>query len=378
MLLTAVSVVLAVCSLPTVAAAEPAALSLVPAAVAPFQPPSGADPIPPDRSPDRVSESTSRLQAQRRAEQQAAARAAREQAQARAKAAKRAAQLARAGQRAQLMWETRGRPTRMVIVRPDAIDLVTDGRLTRRMPRRAGDLTLTALNRVLPKAWLSITNGTAELAAAVVLTPRVTLDIGAEVTLLKLAGGAALSDAAALYTGGGRLVLHGVTVTSADPAAQQPMPASAGRPFIVVSGGGRLEATDATISDLGTTETDPQVRPGFQFNIGSSGSLVRTTFLRNSTGLQLVESQDVRLEDVTVSESVGDGLVLTNNHGTTITRVRAVRNGVRVAGAKLDHPITGITTAGNGRFGIAAIRLAEAHIDGVTTSGDAAGGLELA
>ena len=173
----------------------------------------------------------------------------------------------------------------MVVVRPTSVDLVTEGRLTSRVPRRVGEVTLPVLDRYLPPSWLSITDGTARLAAALVLTPGVTLEVGGPaVTTLTLAGGATLPEAASLYTGGGRLMLHGVTVTSSDRAFHGVLPPAAGRPFIVVSSGGRLEATDTTISDLGTPDTDRENRAGVQFTTGSSGSLVRTSLLRNSTG----------------------------------------------------------------------------------------------
>jgi hypothetical protein len=148
-----------------------------------------------------------------------------------------------------------------------------------------------------------ITNGTAQLAAVVVLTRRVTLDIGGAVTTLKLAGGTTPSEAASVYTGGGRLVLHGVTITSADRTFRQAMPPASFRPFVVVSPGGRLEATDATVSDLGGTS------PGDR-----SGTMM-------------------------------SGIHSEQNGG----------NGVRAGGAGTGRPITGISTAGNGRFGIAAI-----------------------
>ena len=143
----------------------------------------------------------------------------------------------------------------MVIVRDDTLDLVTQGRLTRRAPRRIGPLTLTTMSRYLPRSWLTIDGGTAVLSAAVVLTPRVVLDIGGDVGTVRLTGGATVPEAAAIYTGSGRILLHGVTVTSTsltDPASGQPAPATPGRPFIVVSTGGRLDATDVTVTDLGT------------------------------------------------------------------------------------------------------------------------------
>ena len=247
-------------------------------------------------------------------------------------------------------------------------------------PRAPGVLTLPQLNRTLPASWLSISNGTARLAAAIVLTPGTTLDIGGDVTQLQLVGGARLRDAAALYTGSGRLVLHGVTVTSVDPASGQPLAPSAGRPFVLVSPAGRLEATDTTFSDLGTTTTGENDRPGVQFNAGSGGALVRTALIRNSGPLLLRGAQGVQLQDVTVSESAGDGLLLDDDRGTTLAGIRAVRNrddGVHVTGTNTDRPVTGVTTAENGGFGISASRVSGIRISGVRTSGDGSGGVEL-
>ncbi len=337
------------------------------AAAAGTSPLPAAPPVPP---PDRGGPPARPAPAE-----QAGARAAED-----ARAAARAAGLARAGQRARSTWEARGRPARLLVVRPTSVDVVTDGRLTRRAPRPGGVLTLPRLARSVPASWLSISDGTARLAAAVVLTPGTTLEVGGDVGRLELAGGAALPDAASLYTGSGRLVLRGVTVTSADRATGAPLPPTPGRPFVVVSPGGRLEATDTTLSDLGTSRTGGDVRPGVQFNPGSGGSLVRTTVARAGGPVQLTGSQGVRLQDVTVSESADDGLRLDGDRGTVLSGVRAVRNrgdGVHVTGADPDHAVTGITAAENGRFGIAATRLSGARITGVRTSGNASGGLEL-
>jgi hypothetical protein len=305
--------------------------------------------------------------------------AAEQQARASTTAPGQAAQRGDIVQRTRVLWEARGRPSTMIVVRPSTIDLVTAGRLDRRIPRREGGLTLAALNRYLPAEWLSITDRTARLGATLVLSSRVALDIGNEVTTLKLAGGATPSEAASIYTGGGRLALHGVTVTSSDRSSGQAMPPSPGRPFIAVTPGGRLDAVDVTVSDLGPPRTGSDDRPGVQFAAGSGGSLTRTSFLRNSTGLELAGSQDVRLDTVTVSESIGDGLVLRGDRGTTMTGIRTERNGgygVRVNGASSDRPVTGITAVNNGKFGV-SVGADNARVAGIATSGDVSGGIEV-
>ena len=195
-------------------------------------PADAAAPMPPTRSapsPPRSSDGTEQDSAPQRA---AAARAAEAERQARAAAAaaRRVAQLAAAGQRVRATWEARGRPARMVVVRDDTLDLVTQGRLTRRTPRRVGPVTLTTMSRYLPRSWLTIDGDTAVLSAAVVLTPRVVLDIGGDVGTLKLTGGATLPEAAAIYTGSGRILLHGVTVTSSPTASATPPPGNPSLP----------------------------------------------------------------------------------------------------------------------------------------------------
>src|SRR4029450_8324053 len=80
--------------------------------------------------------------------------------------------------------------------------------------------------------------------------------------------------------------------------------------------------------------------------------------LRNSIGLRLDRTQGVRLEDVTVSDSVADGLVLRGDHATTAVRVRADGNGAnggRVTGPSSDRPVTGISASRNTLFGIALV-----------------------
>src|SRR5204862_160023 len=163
-----------------------------------------------------------------------------------------------------------------------------------------------------------------------VLTHSVALQLGgpsSPVRTLQLAGGATPADAASIHTGGGRVALNGITVASIDPATGQPLPPSSkGRPTIVASGGGRLDATDVTINDLGavsdgTPGTDDDGTAAVEFRTGSTGSLVRTTVTRGSTGVQLSHSQGVHLEQLTVSDSVEDGLVLGGDQGTTMSGI---------------------------------------------------------
>jgi hypothetical protein len=286
-------------------------------------------------------------------------------------------------------WEARGRPHRMVIVRDYRIDLATDGRVTRQVGRAGGTVTISDLDRALPSNWLTVTDGTATLDATLVLTRNTALQLGgagSPVRTLQLAGGATPADAASIHTGGGRVALNGITVTSIDRGTGQPLPATAkGRPTIVANGGGRLDATDVTINDLGavsddTPGTDERGTAAVEFRTGSTGSLVRTTVARGSTGVQLSHSQGVHLEQLTVSDSAGDGLVLAGDQGTSMSGIRATgnsANGVLVSGASGGRPINGISTNANGAFGVAVVGETGTQVSGVDTTADEAGGLRI-
>jgi Right handed beta helix region len=267
----------------------------------------------------------------------------------------------------------------MIIVRRSGIDSIAGGRLQRHTVRSPGGLTLSAMLPYVPSDWLSLDGGTARLDAVLVLSTGVTLEVSAPITRLVLTGGPAAPAAASIYTGGGRLGLRGVTVTSADAATSTVMPVGPGRPFIVVSRGGRLDAVDATIGDLGT-KVERTGNPGLTFNAGSGGSLVRTNLPRNSVGLELDRSDGVRLEDVTVTRSDTDGLLLRGDVGTALVGVRAESNGdngVVVSGVSSARPVTGIATRDNHAFGVAVVGQTGTRLAGVTTTADKAGGLEI-
>jgi hypothetical protein len=288
-------------------------------------------------------------------------------------------------------WEARGRPHRMAIIRDYRIDLVTDGRLTRQIGHAGVPVGIADLDRALPADWLTVTDGTATLSATVVLVRNVQLELGGPASplhALQLAGGATPADAASIHTGGGRVNLTGITVASVDPATGQPLPATAaGRPSLVASSGGRLDIVDATINDLGAPGTGAPTAGGtddgtaaVEFRTGSTGSVVRSSVARGAVGIDLARSQGVHLEEVTVSESAGDGIVLSGDQRTTMSGIRANsngENGMLVTGDPSPRPVTGISTNGNGAFGVAVVGQDGIQVSGVDTLADAGGGLRV-
>lgn len=334
----------------------------------------------PASSADPDDAAARQVREQAAARQKARDQAAEQQAKAQALAEKRAAQTARAAQRAHALWDGHGRPHRLILVKQRTIDLVSNGRLTRRVPRSGGALTLSALRRFVPGEWLRIADGTADLTAAIVLTSTQSLTLGGDVRTVRLAGGPTPSDAASIYMGRGRLVLRGVTVGSFDPATGQALRPGPGRPFLAVSRGARFEAIDSAINDLGTLPTDPTARAGLGLGETSTGSLVRTTLNRNSIGLKLDRTDGVRLEDVTITESVSHGLVLRGDRGTVLTKITTNANGgngVLVIGPSSDRPVTGISATGNKFYGIAVTGQTKPQVNAVTTANNLAGGIRV-
>jgi hypothetical protein len=331
----------------------------------------------------KAEEQAAKEEAKRQREAEKAAKeAAEDRAEAARKAAREAAERAQQAADARRSWDSRGRPHQMITVRDERVEVVDEGRLTSLVPRRGGTMTLQAIDGMVPNDWLTMDGGTATLSATLVLTPGTAMEIGPEVQTLRLTGGPEIPDASAIYTGGGRLNLQGVTISSLDPATQQPLPFEAlGRPFIEVTGGGELNATDTTITDMGTPEHgEESAEPGLGFNPGSTGSLVRTTLQRNNVGVELSESRNVKIDGLTVSESESEGLVLNGDKGTTLAGIRAEGNGgngVYVSGEYDGKPITGISTVGNGLYGVVVTGRKGAQVTGITTEGDQAGGLRL-
>jgi hypothetical protein len=117
-----------------------------------------------------------------------------------------------------------------------------------------------------------------------------------------------------------------------------------------------------------------------EYHTRSTGEVVRTVLTGGSVGLELARSEDVHLDQVTISGSEADGLVLRADTGTTMSGIRAEGNGgngVLVDGDPTPRPVTGIATSGNGDYGVALVGQAGLAVTGVSTTADTTGGLRI-
>lgn len=291
-----------------------------------------------------------------------------------------AAERAEQAAKARASWDERGRPRQMVTVRTDRVEVVDNGKLATLVQRRPGTLNLQALDRMLPADWITIDGDTATVNASIVLTPGVTFEI-ADIPTVKVLGGPEVSDACPIYTGSGRLTLKNTTLSGVDSNGQQLPMEALGRPFLEAAGGGEINATDATITDMGVPEHGQvTAEPAVGFNPGSSGSLVRTTVQRSNLGVEVSHTQGVQLDGLTVSESQGDGIIFNGDQGTRMANLRAEKNGgngMFVGGDNSDRPITGLTTLNNKLYGLVVTLQKGAKISAIDTEADEAGGLRL-
>jgi hypothetical protein len=346
----------------------------------------------PEPTPDREQNSSPDSDASSAAQRQAAKRAARARATAehRARLASiRQQHLDAAAPSIDALWQRRGRPAQLVIVRAHNVDMVGGGHLIRRIARPGTPvLSVRDLSRLLPPDWLAVTeDGTAKLFAALEVGAGTTLDTGADLRRVSLAGSADPAKAASVWVGHARLSVHNVDVGSFDRDSGRDQPAGAimaGRPFIVGGAGSTLDITDATLHDLGTsppaTPTGPGPRPAVGYGPGSTGSISRVELHANSVGITLSGSHDVHIDTVTVTGSGRDGLMLHGDVNSTLRDVHTVRNGrngVLVTGASTNRVITGITTLRNTLFGVAVIGQQHPILADLSGSEDRAGGLRL-
>ncbi|WP_055526383.1 right-handed parallel beta-helix repeat-containing protein [Streptomyces graminilatus] len=287
-----------------------------------------------------------------------------------------------AGQADLAAWQRTGKPGRLIVIRPGAVDLVRGG---------VRENSLSPGGAEVPMSWLAANTGpdwiaqdgedpsAVQVEAAVLLAPGTTLKIG-EVTK-KVLFTAGHDEASTTWIRGSRAFvdIRDTTLAAAGPdggdlAEDAPM-----RPYIYMGAGGRLDIAGTTVSGFGLPGKAPARFSGVTWGKGSTGSAVGSTFQGNRTGLRLAGSDGVELDHVTVEESTEDGIVLNGDTGTRITGLTARgngRNGVSVGGTD-GRSLSGITTRDNKGIGVRAAPQKGLSLARPDSRSDQGGGIRL-
>lgn len=301
-----------------------------------------------------------------------------------------------------VIWAQVGEPDRLIIIRATSVDVIQNDTLLIHLPRAGGIVTFPWLALKIGSPWISMPNpGTAVLSAALLLSPGTRMRVGPDVRRLFLSGGTARASASWIRCEQASLTISGVALSSlraGNQAGGQPVPAKwGGRPYVYAAAGARLDVTGSTVSDLGeppsgqagalasaTRSGAPPasarvVMAGVIWGRGSTGSAVSVRFERNQVGLALVRSVGVRLRNVTVENSVFDGLLLRGDRGTRLTGVISRSNGgsgMIISGAGPRH-LSGLIAAANAAAGVSAVTQTGLVLTGVRTAEDGGGGVRL-
>ena len=312
------------------------------------------------------------------------------------------AQIAPTASQDKVIWAQVGEPDRLIIIRAKSVDAFQNGALLIHVPRTGGIVTFPWLAQVVGSPWISMPRpGTAVLSAALLLSAGTSMRVGPDVQRLFLTGGTAPASASWIRCEQANLTISGVALSSLradNDAGSQPVPARwAGRPYVYAGPGARLDLTGSTVSDLGEPPSDRAgLRPpanrsgsppasarvvlaGVIWGRGSTGSAANVRFERNQVGLALVRSVGVRLSNVTVENSVLDGLLLRGDHGTALTGVISRNNGgsgMIITGVGPRH-LADLIAAANAAAGVSAITQTGLVLTGVRTDADAGGGVRL-
>ncbi|MFF3563435.1 right-handed parallel beta-helix repeat-containing protein [Streptomyces sp. NPDC002574] len=282
-------------------------------------------------------------------------------------------------------WERTGRPERLMVIRPGTVALVSRGTVVRRLYPQTGALPLSWLVANAGHDWVARSSGdtsAVRMRSAVLLTPGTTLRIGPDTGKVLFTAGR--TAASGTWIRGSRATLDvrdtslgSVGEDGEEPAAED----AAGRPYLLMGAGGRLDLSRTTVTGFGLPDSGPGLSgfSGVTWGKGSTGSAVGSTFVGNRTGLRLAGSTGVTLSDVTVKGSLEDGVVLNRDAGTSIEGLTSQdngRNGLSASGTD-DRALTGVGTSGNRGSGIKATAQSGLRLTGVTSQGDQGGGIRL-
>ncbi|MEU6340348.1 right-handed parallel beta-helix repeat-containing protein [Streptomyces sp. NPDC046977] len=282
-------------------------------------------------------------------------------------------------------WERTGRPERLMVIRPGTVALVSRGTVVRRLYPQAGAVPLSWLAANTGHDWVSRQAGEDSAVAvrtAVLLTPGTTLRIGPDTGKVLFAAGSTAASGTWIRGSRATLEVRDATLASVgedgkEPAAED----AAGRPYLLMGAGGRLDLDHSTVSGFGLPGSGPGLSgfSGVTWGKGSTGSAAGSSFVGNRTGLRLAGSTGVKLSDVTVKGSLEDGVVLNRDAGTVIENLTSQdngRNGLTASGTD-GRALTGIGTSGNRGSGIKATAQSGLRLTGVTSQGDQGGGIRL-
>lgn len=316
------------------------------------------------------------------AEAKAAARLAHEELLARISAANEAAAAAKAAARwavastiAQAVWTKDGRPARLIVVRPTELLILSNGTLQQLEARPAGPLSVLWLAENVPGPWIaSPSTRVVRLESALVITDGSSL-VASSGDLATLQ----LTDGAWIQVARGSFAATGIAITSAGATGRGPLlPTDPSRPFIRAGAGATLTFDNTTLTGLGNASAPDDA--GITWGTGASGHADGVKVTDGYTGLRLASSTGVKLDDVTVTGSAKDGLVLKDDTGTVLTAVVSENNGaagVRLLQGPSNRTITGVSTSGNAGYGFDASDISGLTLTGFASSADKTGGVEL-
>lgn len=279
-------------------------------------------------------------------------------------------------------WARSGHPDRLMVIRPGSIALVHHGTVVNRLYPAWGAVPFSWLAANAGSQWVGYDSGsrTVRVRAAVLLTPGTTLNVGRGTSTVLLTAGKTAASGTWIRGSRATLDIDGVTLASATPGGTRPAPAgTAGRPYLAMGAGGRMDITDTTVTGFGRPGSAPPLESGVTWGKGSTGSADGSTFQGNRTGLRLAGSHGVTLDKVTVKDSVEDGLVLSGDQDTgvrSLTSEANGRNGVSVGGTD-GRILSGVTTREDKGVGIKATAQRGLTLTAPVSHADGGGGIRL-
>ena len=293
-----------------------------------------------------------------------------------AEQAKKAAEHKHAQAVATGIWTREDRPALLAVIGPDKVLLVENGTVRQSMWRPKGPLSIGWLARELPAQWATYDAAakSARFTSAIAVTDGCELDAEpGDVGAVRLGDGAAIWVSRATFRAGA------VAISSYDPRTGGTLPATdTGRPFLRAGLGATLTFDGTVIAALGNRFAPDE--SGVTWGKGATGHASRLTVSGDYAGLRLASSRMVGLEDVSISHSTGDGLVLENDSGTVLSAVTSTDNGhdgVRLGFGPDHRTLQGVRTSGNQDYGVVAVGMAGLRVLGFASQQDLAGGIRL-